>query len=66
VANHIAGRYVLPPDIEARIAAENRENARDYMATPRHTLEVDYHAYRRRLLDEIPRSAPAWTDTRAS
>jgi NADPH-dependent 2,4-dienoyl-CoA reductase/sulfur reductase-like enzyme len=58
VASLITGRYALPPNVEARIAAENRETARDYMATPRHTLEVDYHAYRQRLLREIPTSAP--------
>jgi cation diffusion facilitator CzcD-associated flavoprotein CzcO len=62
VASHIAGSYVLPGDVLARIEAENRETARDYMPTPRHALEVDYHAYRRRLLREIPRNAPRWTE----
>jgi Flavin-binding monooxygenase-like len=62
VANHICGRYALPEDLGGRIEAENREIARSYMATPRHTIEVDYHAYRRRLLREIPKSAPRWTE----
>jgi hypothetical protein len=65
VARLVTGRYALPPDVEARIAADNRETARDYLSTPRHTLEVDYHAYRRRLLREIP-AAPRGTQTRAS
>jgi hypothetical protein len=60
VANYIVGNYRLPADMEARIRAEVRTIARTYMQTPRHTIEVDYQAFRRALLREIPRSAPAW------
>jgi hypothetical protein len=60
VANHIVGRYRLPADLESRIRDENEEIARTFMDTPRHTIEVDYHGYRRALLRGIPRDAPGW------
>jgi hypothetical protein len=62
VANAIAGRYRLPADLESRIAAEVRRTERTFMGTPRHSTEVDYHPFRKALLDEIPQDAPAWRD----
>ena len=35
------------------------------MDTPRHTLEVDYHPFRRALLREIPKDAPAFPRRRS-
>jgi len=61
IANHITGRYSLPADMEARIRDENETIARTFMDTPRHTIEVDYHPFRRALLREIPRDAPDWS-----
>jgi glycine/D-amino acid oxidase-like deaminating enzyme len=60
IANHITGRYRLPGDMEARIHDENDSITRTFMPTPRHTIEVDYHPFRRALLREIPPDAPAW------
>jgi len=53
VADLIAGRYRLPADVAERIAEEADEVRRTFMATPRHTLEVDYHPFRARLLREL-------------
>jgi cation diffusion facilitator CzcD-associated flavoprotein CzcO len=61
IANHITGRYRLPPDMEARIRDENEVRGRTFMDTPRHTIEVDYHPFRRALLREIPKDAPPWS-----
>ena len=49
-----------PPDLESRIAAETRTTQRTFMHTPRHSTEVDYHPFRKALLDEIPGNAPGW------
>lgn len=61
IANHITGRYHLPADLESRIRDENEAIARTFMDTPRHTIEVDYHPFRRALLREIPADAPPWS-----
>jgi Flavin-binding monooxygenase-like len=58
IASFLGGRYRLPPDLDARIAHENAHIARTYMRTPRHTIEVDYEPFRRRLERELPREAP--------
>lgn len=59
-ANAIVGRYQPPADIRARIQRETAQIARDYIKSPRHTVEVEYHPYRAALLRAIPASAPAW------
>jgi NADPH-dependent 2,4-dienoyl-CoA reductase/sulfur reductase-like enzyme len=59
VAAFIVGNYQLPADIEARIAADLRAIARTYMATPRHSVEVDFEPYHRALLREVPRNSLA-------
>ena len=60
VANHIAGRYRLPPDLRSRVRDLNDWTARTFMGTPRHSLEVDFEPFRRALLREIPKDAPTW------
>jgi hypothetical protein len=60
VANHIAGRYRLPPDVRSRVRDLNEWTARTFTPTPRHSLEVDFEPFRRALLREIPKDAPAW------
>jgi cation diffusion facilitator CzcD-associated flavoprotein CzcO len=50
VAAVITGRTRLPGDLAARAHDEPRRRPFDFMATPRHSLEVDYHDYRGRLL----------------
>jgi cation diffusion facilitator CzcD-associated flavoprotein CzcO len=60
VANKVVGSYRLPSDLEARIAEENSHVARTFMSTPRHSIEVDYYAFRRELRREVPVNAPPW------
>ena len=52
----IAGRWQAPADLAARIARQQAESRRAWMATPRHALEVDYHRYRRALKRELARA----------
>jgi len=59
VADHLAGTYRLPPSGEmlseihrARVARE-----RQFVASPRHTMEIDFYAYLRGLRRERRRGA---------
>ncbi len=47
VCDHLAGRYALPDRaaMRADIAAERRRMFRRYVASPRHTMQVDYDDY---------------------
>ncbi|HEY6547921.1 MAG TPA: NAD(P)-binding domain-containing protein [Vicinamibacteria bacterium] len=60
IANLLAGRYRLPEDVESRIRDLNEVTERTFMDTPRHTLEVDYHPFRRALLRQVPKDAPSF------
>jgi len=56
-ASAIAGRYRFPPDIRARVAREVETTRRHYLASPRHTLEVEYRPFYKALEREIPADA---------
>jgi dimethylaniline monooxygenase (N-oxide forming) len=47
VCDHLAGRYELPPDAELRadIEAERRGMFKRYVASKRHTMQVDFNDY---------------------
>jgi cation diffusion facilitator CzcD-associated flavoprotein CzcO len=47
VCDHLTGRYTLPPraELEADIARERAELRRRYVASKRHTMQVDYDDY---------------------
>ena len=62
VANFLIGKYRLPDRMEEAIAAAARRRRRRYVNTPRHTLEVDWHEYRRLILRQLPPDAPPWRD----
>jgi len=50
-ALQLSGRLRRPPDIDARIRREVAHHRFD--PSPRHAIEVDYHAFRRELLAEL-------------
>jgi dimethylaniline monooxygenase (N-oxide forming) len=59
VCDHLAGRYVLPPPAELRADME-RERARmfkRYVASKRHTMQVDFDDYLFELAAERRRGA---------
>jgi cation diffusion facilitator CzcD-associated flavoprotein CzcO len=45
-----------PADIEARIARENRTPHWQFDGAPRHAVEVDFHDFRRELLQELAKA----------
>ncbi|MDX2161486.1 MAG: NAD(P)-binding domain-containing protein [bacterium] len=59
-ANWIIGNYQLPPDVRARAAADAARIRRQFLHTPRHTIEVEGFTHKQELIDEIPKDAPAW------
>jgi Flavin-binding monooxygenase-like len=52
-ALQISGRLERPSDIGARIRHEVAHPHHRFDPSPRHAIEVDYHAFRRELMDEL-------------
>jgi cation diffusion facilitator CzcD-associated flavoprotein CzcO len=52
-ALQISGRLRRPCDIGARIRHEVAHPHHRFDPSPRHAIEVDYHAFRRELMDEL-------------
>jgi len=61
-ANYIAGRWSLPEDYAERAEQESDEIQKNFLQAKRHTIEVHFHPYLKKLLSEIPKEAPAWAD----
>jgi hypothetical protein len=59
IADHLQGRYVLPPvrQMERDIDAELRAMRKRYVASKRHTIQVDYDDYMRGLRKEREKGA---------
>ena len=59
IAEHLLGRYQLPPagQMECDIDAELRAMRKRYVASKRHTIQVDYDDYMRGLRKERERGA---------
>jgi dimethylaniline monooxygenase (N-oxide forming) len=47
VADMLSGRYASPPDLEIRrqMTRDHERNKRQFYASPRHTMEVDFDHY---------------------
>ncbi len=47
MAETLSGRYVPPPESEVRgqMAKDHERNKRQFYASPRHTMEVDFDHY---------------------
>ena len=58
-ADHLAGRYALPPrvEMEAVIAKDEAYYLKGFYKAQRHTIQVDFNHYVRDLLKEIERGA---------
>jgi dimethylaniline monooxygenase (N-oxide forming) len=59
VADLLAGRGALPPadEMRAEISAEERKMRKRYLASKRHTIQVDFHPYLRQLRRERKQAA---------
>lgn len=62
-ANCIMGRWAIPENVAELAERECDEIDRDFIHSKRHSLEVHFHPFLRKLKREIPRDAPAWADT---
>lgn len=60
-ANYVMGRWQWPSDIKAKAEQDADFIAREFIQTKRHTIEVHYHPFLRKLRKEIPSDAPDWT-----
>jgi hypothetical protein len=52
-ALQISGRLKRPPDIDTRIRREVAHPQPRLDPSPRHAIEVDYHAFQRELMGEL-------------
>ena len=59
-ANYIVGNYTLPADLARRAEADSDHIERAFTHAKRHTIEVHFHPFLRRVRREIPASAPVW------
>jgi thioredoxin reductase len=59
VADLLSGRATLPPagEMKREIAHEERRQAKRFVASKRHTVEVDFHPYLREIRRERKRAA---------
>jgi hypothetical protein len=53
MARELAGKWQRPKDITAKIEKELKHPDFHQIDTPRHTITVDYHRFRKRLLDQL-------------
>ena len=59
IADLLQGRATLPPaeEMRAEIAAHEKAMRKRFVASKRHTIEVDFHPYLREIRRERKRSA---------
>jgi hypothetical protein len=53
MARELAGKWKRPDNIEQLAIREVQHPDFDQIKTPRHTITVNYHAFRERLLKEL-------------
>jgi thioredoxin reductase len=54
MARELSGKWHRPTDIQKRIIGELKNPDFRQINTPRHTITVDYHRFRKRLLQQLP------------
>ena len=54
MAREISGKWQRPNNVEQLIANELKHPDFKQIATPRHTITVDHHLFRKRLLKQLP------------
>ncbi|MFQ5448251.1 MAG: flavin-containing monooxygenase [Saprospiraceae bacterium] len=60
VANVIAGRTKLPPNLAELAEREADDIARQFLAAKRHSLEVHYQPFFNKIKRLVPKDAPEW------
>ncbi len=62
IANLIMGRTSLPKNLEKLADQETKDIASNFIQSKRHTLEVHYHPFVKKIKKLIPATAPAWNE----
>lgn len=61
MANYIAGNCDLPANMPELIQKEIETSRKKFASAVRHSLEVEFHAYRAQLRRLLPKNAPEWS-----
>ncbi len=61
-ANHIMGRWAIPNNIHQLAEQEATTISKEFLKAKRHSLEVHYHPFIKKIQKEIPKEAPDWTE----
>jgi hypothetical protein len=56
-ANYITGKYNLPPNLQEKAEKEADDIEKEFIKRKRHSIEVHYHSYARKLRKLIPSNA---------
>lgn len=64
-ANYVMGRRQMPANIAELAEKDSDYIEKEFIKSKRHTIEVHYHPFLKRLLKEIPGDAPEWEATTA-
>lgn len=63
-ANMVMGRWQQPANLKELAGKDSDFIEKEFTRSKRHTIEVHYHRFRKRLLKQIPGNAPAWSTTK--
>lgn len=55
MARELSGKWERPTDIERKIDLELKHPDFNQINTPRHTITVDFHRFKKRLLNQLPK-----------
>lgn len=58
--NYIVGNWSLPSNVHELAEKDSDEIDRTFLKRKRHTIEVDYHDFAKKIVKQIPASAPIW------
>jgi hypothetical protein len=56
MARELAGKWKRPENIQSKIEFELRHPDFKQINTPRHTITVDFHRFKKRLLQQLPKN----------
>ncbi len=60
--NYIIGRWKMPESIKELAEKDADQIEKEFLARKRHSVEVHYHQYLRKLKKQSPKNAPQWVD----
>ncbi|MEH0156176.1 NAD(P)-binding domain-containing protein [Limibacter armeniacum] len=63
-ANYVTGKWQLPTTIQKLAEKDADIIEKEFRKSKRHTIEVHYHAFLKKLKKEIPKDAPAWVSNK--